>query len=55
MGSPKPLPPPPTEPGEFVLSKDGKDWELETAAAEPVCTAAPPAEPAPAQLSPGDL
>jgi hypothetical protein len=39
MASPKPLPPPPTEPGEFELSKDGKDWDLVTAAAEPVCAA----------------
>jgi hypothetical protein len=36
---PKQLPPVPTEPGEFVLSKDGKAWELVTAAAEPVCAA----------------
>ena len=53
MASPKPLPPPPTEPGEFVLSADGKSWELKTAAAEPVC-AAEQATP-PAQSTPGDL
>jgi hypothetical protein len=52
MGSPNPLPPPPTEPGEFELSGDGKAWEKRTAAAEPVCTAAPHAESAPAQLPP---
>jgi hypothetical protein len=39
MASPKTLPPPPAEPGEFVLSADGKAWVLETAAAEPVCAA----------------
>jgi hypothetical protein len=39
MASSKPLPPPPTEPGEFVLSADGKSWELEAAAASPVCAA----------------
>jgi hypothetical protein len=52
MASPKPLPPPPTEPGEFVLSADGKSWELEAAAAEPVCAAEPPAQSTPAL---GDL
>jgi len=52
MASPKPLPPPPTEPGEFVLSADGKAWVLETAAAEPVCAAEPPAQSTPA---PGEL
>jgi hypothetical protein len=53
MASPKSLPPPPTEPGEFVLSADGKAWALETAAAEPVCAAeqATPSD----QLTPGDL
>lgn len=39
MAFPKSLPPPPTEPGEFVLSGDGKSWDPETAAAEPVCAA----------------
>jgi len=52
MASPKPLPPPPTDPGEFVLSADGKDWDLVTAAAEPVCAAEPPAQSTPV---PGDL
>jgi hypothetical protein len=53
MASPKPLPPPPTEPGEFVLSADGKAWVLETAAAEPVCAAEQ--APLPDQSTPGDL
>lgn len=48
MASPKPLPPPPTDPGEFVLSADGKAWDPVTAAAEPVCAAKPPAESTPA-------
>jgi hypothetical protein len=52
MASPKPLPPPPTDPGEFELSKDGKGWDLVTAAAEPVCAAEPPAQSTPAL---GDL
>jgi hypothetical protein len=51
MGSPKPLPPPPTEPGEYELSNDGKVWNLAAAAAEPVCAAEPPAQSTPA---PGD-
>lgn len=38
---PPPLPPPPTEPGSYVLSADCKGWELETAAAEPVCSSEP--------------
>ena len=53
MASPKPLPPPPAEPGEFVLSADGKSWELETAAASPVC-AAEQSTPS-SQSTPGDL
>jgi len=54
MASPKPpipLPPPPTGPGEFVLSADGKSWELETPAAQPVCAAEALAEATP---TPGD-
>jgi len=43
---PKQLPPVPTEPGEFVLSKDGKAWE-------PVCAAEQATSSD--QLPPGDL
>ena len=53
MASPKPLPPPPAEPGSYVLSADGKSWELEAAAASPVCAAE---QPTPfSQSTPGDL
>jgi len=53
MASHKTLPPPPTEPGEFELSKDGKGWVLVTAAAEPVCAVEQATSPD--QSTPGDL
>ena len=53
MASPRTLPPPPTEPGEFVLSADGKSWDKEASAAEPVCAAEQ--APLPDQSTPGDL
>jgi hypothetical protein len=53
LAYPKPLPPPPTVPGEFILSMDGKSWDQVPAAAESACAAeqATPAD----QFPPGDL
>lgn len=41
---PQPLPPTPTEPGSYVLSQDGRSWELEAPPPAPQCSAPQPTE-----------